>query len=88
MKMPKNAPTLAIRNVDTAENEPLKVCWSKQAIPTPGHKIRSVHLPDRFLHDVGLEHGGGAGEEADEHARDRQLRVRAAEAYAWSNSII
>ena len=30
-KMLKNAPTLAIRNVDTAENEPSKVC---QSLPT------------------------------------------------------
>ena len=30
--------------VDTEENELSKVCWSKQAIPTPGHKSGSVQL--------------------------------------------
>ena len=40
MKILKNAPTLAIRNVDTAENEPSKVCQNlpKSAAVPPRSK--------------------------------------------------
>ena len=39
--MLQNEYLVAKIGVDTAENEPFKVCRSKQAPPTPGHERRS-----------------------------------------------
>ena len=39
--MLQNEYLVANIGVDTAENEPFKVCGSKQAPPTPGHERRS-----------------------------------------------
>ena len=62
---------------DTTENEPSKVCRSKQAPPTPGHKFRSGGVHAEVVEDLDAVHAEVRVKGPLDDARVGHVRARA-----------